>query len=552
MRQWIVFCFGILVCAFATLNFQARVAAADKAPRSTATGYQSEVVDYVNEQIRGYWKDNEIEPSDVASDGEWLRRVYLDLVGHIPPITDVEAFIADKDEAKRSKLIDRLLDDPDYVRNWTTIWTNLTIGRVTPERVNRAGMEKFFREAFARNRPWNDVVVDLITAQGNFRENGAVNYLLAQLPDPQDPNSQEYAVQATAKTTRLFMGVQVQCTQCHDHPSNNWKQDQFWQFNSFFRQVARIDHRKYDPAQGRQVDDYSELVPSDYEGPVYFWRRSAVAQVAYPTFFGTEVDPGRETDRRGALAKLMFDSESQWVATALVNRMWAHFCGYGFTRPIDDMGPHNAPSHPDLVQRLTNEFVKSGYDQKQLMRWICNSEPYQLTSRETKKNAVDNPAGGERPAFSRAYVRSMEAEQLYDSLLIATAANETGRSDWTQAEAQRREWLQQFVVAFGTDENDETTTFNGTIPQALMMMNGDLVQSAISTAPGSLLAGLLADKKADGQKIRRLFLITLGRDPTSREASMANKLIRSNPDRAKGYQDLLWSLLNSNEFILIH
>ncbi|MCH7688839.1 MAG: DUF1549 domain-containing protein, partial [Planctomycetes bacterium] len=302
------------------------------------------LVNDINKQIRSGWKDNEVTPSQRADDSEWLRRVYLDIVGHIPPFEVVETFLAEKDKhkTKRAKLIDRLLDDPDYVRNWTTIWTNLSIGRQTPRRVSRVGMQKFFREAFAKNRPWNDVVYDLVTAEGHFEENGAVNYLLAQM------TMRDEAVQATAKTTRLFMGIQVQCTQCHNHPFNDWKQNQFWEFNSFFRQARRVNHRKLDPISGRQVDDYSELVKSDFSGPVYFEKRNAVMEVAYPKFFGAGITKNEETDRRVKLAKLMTQEDQPYIARAMVNRMWGHFFGYGFTRPVDDMGPQNPASHPEL------------------------------------------------------------------------------------------------------------------------------------------------------------------------------------------------------------
>ncbi|HUG92123.1 MAG TPA: DUF1549 domain-containing protein, partial [Planctomycetaceae bacterium] len=164
----------------------------------------ADIIDFINERIRQVWADNEVKPSPQASDEEWIRRACLDIVGHIPPADVVERFLADKDKAKRSNLIDALLDDPAYVRNWTTVWTNLCIGQQTPDRVNRDGMKAFFREAFYKDRPWNEVVRDLIAAEGHFAENGAVNYLLAQMTMRDD------GVQATAKTTRLFLGIQVQ------------------------------------------------------------------------------------------------------------------------------------------------------------------------------------------------------------------------------------------------------------------------------------------------------------------------------------------------------
>lgn len=504
------------------------------------------IIDFINQELRQSWKDNGVEPSPVADDAEWMRRVYLDIVGHIPEAEQVEAFIASKDKSKRARLVHQLLNDPGYVRNWTTVWTNLCIGQITPRRVSRAGMQKFFREAFGRNRPWNEVVFDLVSAEGHYEENGAVNYLLAQMQDADD------GVQMTAKTTRLFLGMQVQCTQCHDHPFNDWKQDQFWKFNSFFRQTAKIDHRKYDPKAGRDVDDYSEIVWRDFDGPVHYEKRNGLMQVAYPIFFGSEIDPGPSTERRTELAKLMTSGDRPQMALSHVNRLWCHFFGYGFTRPIDDIGPHNSPTHPTIMERLAAEFVNCGYDQKRLMKWIANCDAYQLTSKLGKKNQQDNPAVGEMSLFSRVYVKPMTAEQLYDSLIIATNAHKSGRSGWEQSEKTRQEWLQQFVRTFGNDEGEEANSFDGSIPQALMMMNGELVQDAVSFKSGSHLGDILAGKGNDVQKLQKIYLTSLSRMPTKQELNAVQKFFRQSRDPMTVYSDLFWALLNSNEFIFNH
>jgi hypothetical protein len=599
----------------------------EKAPKAIqlkeafATGSSDVLIGFINDKVRQGWIENNIEPSAVAEDGEWLRRVYLDIVGHVPPVEDVEKFIADKDKAKRTKVIDTLLDDPAYVRNWTTIWTNLLVGRGAgnanmggPQR--RAALQKFLRESFAKNRPWDAVVRDLVSAEGRYDQNGAVNFLMAHLNDG--------AVPATAMTAKLFLGLQVQCTQCHNHPFNDWKQNQFWEYNSIFKQAREVTHQKYDEKTGRMVFDYAELVKQEAEGPVFFERRNGLMQVAYPRYEEHEIKPDGDTNRRQEFAKLITQGERTQVADAIVNRLWGHFFGYGFTKPVDDMGPHNPASHPELLEKLSLEFVKAKYDQKQLMRWICNSEAYNLTSKMSPKNEVDNPANGERPKFTHMYVKSLSAEQLYDSLIIATNAHKSGRSNWEQAEQQRRMWMQQFVVAFGTDENDESTTFNGTIPQALMMMNGELVKNAISLEKGGYLRTVLEDKGNEEEKLKELYMSTLSRVPTKKEIVAAKFLISGGdfPDQMQkdvqmhkevkspkahkssttgstksaqprdakgrfisknkaneammmegnaaatpepqgvpqpkaktpfdGYQDLYWSLLNSNEFIFNH
>jgi hypothetical protein len=524
---------------------------------AASPGSAEVLLGFVNRRVREAWQANGVEPSGRADDAEWLRRVYLDLVGHIPPVDVIEKFLADQSASKRSVLVDRLLDDPDFVRNWSTIWTNLLIGQMTPAGVNRSALQAFLRQSFNRNRPWNEVVSDLIAAEGRADENGAVNFLLAHL--------NEDAIPATAITSRLFLGRQVQCTQCHDHPSNGWKQQQFWELNSFFQQASVVRSEKFDPATGQMRKGIVELAMRDFEGPVYFETRTNLMKVAFPRFGTASVDPGRATNRRRELAKLLTQGDQPMVAEALVNRLWGHFFGQSFTRQADDMGPHNPPSHPDVLTRLTNEFVRSGYDQKQLMRWICQTEAYQLTSQYNESNTVDDPAAGEVPLFSHMYVKPMTAEQLYDSLLIVSQGDVSGRVRWEQSEQQRQEWLQQFVTTFDTEENNEESTFKGSIPQSLMMMNGELVDRAVSIAPGSYLAKILSEKGSETEKITKLSLAALSRPPTVKEIASIKKLLRSSPahraprDRqrqvavhSEGLQDVYWAFLNSSEFILNH
>ena len=517
---------------------------------AVAEGAEVSLGEFIDQQIRQGWQDNEIVQSAAATDEEWVRRIYLDLLGRIPTMEEASKFLADESPRKRSVRVEELLEHEDYVRNFTTVWSNNCIGRGAPQRVSRTGMEKFFREAFARNRPWNEIVVDIVTASGHYEENGAVNYTLAQMQNADE------GVQLTAMTARLFLGLQVQCTQCHNHPFNKWQQDQFWEYNSFFRQVNKIDHRKLDPNTGRMVDDYSEVVWQEFSGPVYYEKRSGVMQVAYPRFQGHEVDPGAGVDRRVEFGKLItqsVDGAPPQIAQAMVNRTWSHFFGYGFTRPVDDMGPHNPASHPDLLDRLSREFVNANYDVKELIRWIVSSEAYALTSQYGDKNKIDDPAAGEVPLFSHMYLKSMQAEQMYDSLIVASNAHKSGKGGWGAQEEQRRRWMQQFVVAFENDENDESTTFNGTIPQALMMMNSELMEKACSVERGSFLFESMSSPGNEAQKIQELYLAALSRNPTKTEIGKVQKMLKSyGNQKLMGYQDLFWALLNSNEFVFIH
>jgi hypothetical protein len=232
--------------------------------------------------------------------------------------------------------------------------------------------------------------------------------------------------------------------------------------------------------------------------------------------------------------------------------MWAYFFGYGFTRPPQDMGPHNPPSHPQLLGQLGREFRESGFDLKQLIRWIVLSDAYGLSSRVSNGNKADDPTKGVVPGFSRFYVRQMLPEQLFESLLVATAA------DATVAKQERAEfkdrWLRQFDTAFGTDDNAEATTFNGSIPQILTLMNGELMERACSTDSGSFLAKIANDDSlSNREKISYLYRAALGRQPTKPEAAMCNELLDARDGDVVGtLEDVWWAVLNSNEFILVH
>lgn len=509
------------------------------------------VVALIDKKIREAWKEEHLEPSAQANDHEWLRRVYLDIVGQIPSLEETNTFFADNRPYKRNQLIDDLLSDPRYVRHWTTIWSNLLVGRQPNEDVDRHALERFLRRSFSENRPWKDIVSDLVSAEGRSDENGATNFLIAHL------NNQ--AVPATAITTRLFLGMQFQCTQCHDHPFNNSKQNQFWELNSFFKQTKKVTKRERNGVSGK-LKTFSVLENRLLGGPSYYENRQSRMRAALPAFQGHKINDDAGTNRRQELARLFVSGNDTLVATAMVNRMWAHFFGFGFTAKIDDMGPHNKPSHPILLKRLSREFVQSGYDLKRLITWICSSEAYRLSSRFGEHNTVDNPEIGRVPWFSKMYVKSMTAEQLYDSLLVATGVTAVQRGTWDDVQKEREDWLTQFVVNFETEENDEASTFEGTISSALLMMNSPVIEMALSLKPGTFLEKTTVKKISRDEKIRLLALAALCRNPTAKEMKFFRlQLAQKTPSgqtkatkHARILQDIFWAYLNSNEFILIH
>lgn len=510
----------------------------------------------INERIRQGWRDRQLTPSEPATDGEWCRRVYLDLIGRTPKLSETQAFLADRKADKKARLVERLLSSDyadEYARHASDVWTNLLVGRrVDNDRrglVNREGLAEYLRGAFAANTPYDRLVVDLIAANGANKPgeegfNGAVNFLLDNLQDNATP--------ATAKTARIFLGMQVQCTQCHDHPFNTWKQEQFWGFNAFFRQARALRTFQDNRVESARLEDedFAGEAGNPKTGEIYFERRnSTVVAVLEPTFIdGTKIKPSGyvdEVNRRDALARLV--SQSPQLSRAIVNRVWAHLLGYGFTKPVDDMGPHNPPTHPELLDELAERFKESGYDLKRLVQWIVLSEPYSLSSKAGRHNRDDEPALGGKPAFSRFYIRQLRPEELYDSLVTTTTA------DGETAADEKQKWLAQFTINLGTDENDEATTFNGTIPQALMLMNGDLMDRAIEAKEGSFLYQVAMQEGNDRAKINDMYLSAFSRPPSREELNVAQQIwIGRQGNTLAALRDIWWALLNSNEFILNH
>jgi len=557
------------------------------------------VVAMIDAHLRSAWQENKLRPSPLASDAEWCRRVYLDLIGRVPTVIELSEYESMNSRSKRSELVDRLLGSPHrdaFADYWATLWTNTLIGRTGGRQrrslTSREGMTHYLRSSILENKSYDRLARELITASGSANldqegYNGAVNFLIEKLD--------EGGIQATAKTAEIFLGIAVQCTQCHNHPFNEYRQNQFWELNAFFRQVRT--ERLFDPddediRRGKLVDrDFAgegralyrdarseifleerdgKLVDRDaqqiYDAPIYYELRNGQMQVAYPVFLdglaladelsdrNSEFGNSgylQHVNRRQELARLITGSRE--FDRAMVNRLWAHFFGYGFTKPIHDMGPHNPPSHPDLLDKLGLAFRNSGFDTQSLLRWIVLSEPYALSSRESKKNRNDDPALGTSPQFSRFYVRQMQAEQLYGSLLAATRADATFE-DEAQRDRMRERWLQQFSTAFGTDDGGEVSTFNGSIPQTLMMMNGDLMRRAVSIDSGSFLDQVANNRDlSNREKIRYLYRAALARLPSQEETAVCNALLAARSgDVIRTLQDIWWAMLNSNEFILIH
>ena len=575
-------------------------------PVSAASVEDASLVQAINGHLREAWQEAGITPSKRAPDGAWARRVTLDLLGRVPTVQELTDFVDEPPQERRAWLVDRLLSkayQPERARWLATEWTILLVGRTGGTTgnslVHREGLTEYLREAFLERRSYDALMRELVTATGSVRPedgdyNGAANFLADNMADG--------GVQATAKTSQLFLGVSVQCTQCHNHPFNEQKQNQFWEMNAFFRQTrverlrdegdndryARLSDRDF-YGEGRSAKQAQARDATD-RAEIYYELRNGKLKVAYPAFLdGTPLtdvfadrglehgDSGRlnRVNRREELAKLIAGSPD--FARAAVNREWDRLLGYGFTRPPHDMGPHNPPSHPVLLDELAVAFRDTGFDIDRLTRWIVLSEAYGLDSRAGRSNEEDDPALGVAPLFSRFYLRQLSAEQIYESLLTATRADEMlSESDRNRA---RRRWLRQFTTAFGNDENGEATSFNGSIPQALAMMNSELVRQATSlqwrgqneegdygngerangkgdkreTPPGFLASVAMDSSFSNADRVDQLYLAALARKPDRAELKLCNQLLAARDGNAgEALRDIWWALLNSNEFLLNH
>jgi hypothetical protein len=524
----------------------------------------------VNELLSKTWAANKLKPSARASDHEFLRRVYLDLIGRIATPKEVIAFENDRGMNKRSRLVHKLLYDKnyaeEYARNWANIWTVWLLTR-TGNATYHQQMRSWLEEHFANNRSHKEMAEKLITATGKTNDNGAVNFILQHLGEAVPRNEQERdgkfdMVPITSRTTRLFLGLQTQCVQCHDHPFNpDWKQQNFWAINVYFRQVERVGQ----PNMMRNNQDASVLELRDTdkvnaEGLIPYEKRSGVVLFTKGRFLDREdktLDLSAPQTRREQLAK--FITEDPQFSKAFVNRIWGQLFGRGLNEQavVDDFGDHNKVVHPELLDYLATEFAAetpayefnryNAFDPKKLLYWLCTSDAYNLSS-------VANPTNDKPDLdvyFSRMLLKSMSPEQLFESLCVATEGQVAGYSK--ERQQRREEWMKKLVVNFGDDEGNEIT-FNGTLIQALMMMNGKELGDAIKNQDRGNVAEAMRRGRSQGRIIDELFLAALNRHATGYERG---KFIAAGARTGDAvsfyfYGDVFWALLNSNEFMLNH
>ena len=491
---------------------------------------------HIDRHIDARLKEEDIKPSKQSSDAEFLRRVHLDLTGKIPTVEAVVSFLEDGSKDKREKKIDELIGSELYLDFWMRLWTNWLIGRDDNDREQRTGLEGWIRESLAQNMPYNQFVTALITAEGNVDENGAANYLLRYDLSPVD---------LAAQTSRLFLGLPMQCAQCHDHKTEAWYQEDFYGLAAFFANTRLERIYEKDEDSGRRVAE--RILKNVSKGSV---RIPGTHEPIPPSFLDGKQSTTPATKRRRALSEWMTAKDNPYFCHAIVNRIWAHFMGKGFVEPLDGFGEEYPPSHPRLLDWLAEDFMIHGYDLRYLMRTVLNTKVYQRTSETNKSNQDDDLY------YSHAYVKPLTAEQFFYSMLESTGFERLQkRRDRGQLENMKRRYLERFLFLIDNGEMEEIESFNGTVPQALMMINGSLVNdSGHHKARGGLLHYILKTNRSKRARLDQIYLTTLSRYPRTTERTYFDRYLRSSLYRndALAYEDLYWALLNSAEFALNH
>ena len=479
-----------------------------------------------------------IEPSGLSDDSEFLRRVCLDIIGTLPPPHRVQEFLADTDPGKRDKLIDVLLDSPEYVDFWTFRFSDLF--RVDQEPNYSQLYWEWIRSSIAANKPYDQMARERLAAQG--RDRPSRHYY--------ENNSQPERI--LAEELRLFAGRRFDCAQCHDHPFEPWSQDQFWGLAAFFGNIDFVGY--YDLVFDNPAGGYGD---KGRTGPLLHPRKQTVVQ---PTFLdGTRLSEHRQLDPRLEFANWL--TAHPYFAEATVNRIWGYVFGRGIVDPVDDFKAANPPTHPSLLAALAAEFREGGHNLKRLIRLIVRSRTYQLTSKPNSSNRND------RLNYSHFIPRPLEAEVLLDAISQVTGVpevfHEKPESDAGQPPPGTRaiqlkspvRYSSQFLDLYGRPmrhalpERDASPNLS----QALHFYGGDTYTAKLTQA-GGRLDKLLRRKDSDGPIIEQLYLAALSRLPTARErAELEAALARANKSqRRQAFADLTWGLFTSREFAYNH
>jgi Protein of unknown function (DUF1553)/Protein of unknown function (DUF1549) len=497
-----------------------------------------ELANIIDAQVAKQMAAEGIKPSPRSEDAEFLRRVYLDLVGVIPSADKVDGFLKNTDPRKREKVIDELLADPRFGKAIAEAWSGLMIPRIdNNRRVDHTPLQKWLAKEFNDGVPLNKLVFNLLVATGDTDENGATAFFV------NNPTVDKM----TDASTRFFLGVQLQCAQCHNHPFTDWKQTEYWGMAAFFMKTKPT----MNPMMAAKKGVAPGITDSPVKGPAKKQMLPDSAKIVPAKFLQGEspkINPLEPS--RPVLARWITSPTNPFFARAMVNRFWYQLFGRGLVNPVDDMHQDNPPTHPELLAALTDQLKANGFDTKYLVRAICNSETYQRSSRPTDDNKADERF------LSHRVVRVLSPEQFFDSLTSVVGmpqakkgADKKGApvANLKKGPANPRD---NFLMFFRIDEGADPLEYQAGIPQALRTLNSPLFNNTQATVAQCVEEGGGIPK----QIIKRIYLHALSRPPTEEEVDRMLTFIRQSggPVPRPAYNDMLWALLNSSEFALNH
>jgi hypothetical protein len=508
---------------------------------------------FIDEHVFAKLAALRIEPSDLCGDAEFLRRAHLDTIGVLPTPSEVRAFLADTKPDKRNRLIDSLLDRPEFVDHWALFLGDLLQNRKERDHDVRGtkgvrGFHAWLHKQVKANRPWDQLARDVLLAKGKCTEQPAVGYYIVTIGE--QPSERSAVIDSVAQA---FLGTRIGCARCHNHPLERYTQDDFYHFAGFF---SRVRLERKDPKQGPTilwVAGTKEREPNLAKSPIGVTQpRTGAFLPPRPLDRATLPPPKPGDDPRVALVDWMTSPKNEYFSGAMVNRLWKHFLGVGLVEPVDDLRASNPPSNPALWSALNKEFVRAKFDLKHVMRLILQSRTYQLASTTRGNNSRDTRF------YSHYFARRLPAEVLLDALSAATGVPDqfAGYPVGLRAGQLPDPGLRSyFLTLFGRSERVTACACERsgdvTMPQLLHLQNGESVIVKIRSPEGRL-AKLLNDKKSDGEVIEELFLATLSRLPTEANKSAIRKSLAAGDRREEVFRDLFWALVNAKEFAFNH
>jgi hypothetical protein len=507
----------------------------------------------IDELVAAGWAAAGARPAPPADDAEFLRRVSLDLAGRIPAVSEARAFLKDDSPDKRQRLVEQLLDGPLYVRHFGNVWRSLLIpeaGANIQVQIQMPSFEAWLRKELHHNAGYDQIARDLLTAPltGNNPRQLLANKTVEPSPMAYYQAKELQPENLAAGTARVFLGVRVECAQCHNHPFASWKREQFWGYAAFFAGVRRGPQPNARLAGPERAEAHEIKI-------------GGTDKVVQATFLdGGKPEWKAGLSGRAALAEWMTRAENPFFARAGVNRMWYYFFGTGLIDPVDEMvGGESKESHPELLDELAREFAAHQFDLKYLIRAITASKAYQLSSAVTDKGQ-DDPH-----LFARMPLRGMTPEQLFDSVAEAIGYTEdVPENNALVIRLQPNTPRAQFVAKFA-GQTDKATESQTSILQALSLMNGRFIADATSLdarRSPRLSAILDAPFLTTATRVETLYLATLSRKPTAREAERMIRYVETSGDartdrptqeqKNAALADVFWVLLNSSEFVVNH